>query len=255
MTTKRKGLGAKIRFEVFKRDSFKCQYCGASAPEAILEVDHIHPISKGGSDEMVNYITACKPCNAGKRDRTLDDNAIVQRQKAQLDELNERREQLEMMLNWRNGLADIRKAEVDAICQSWQTHVPGWELNDAGRRTAEKMIRQHGLQTVLDAIESASSVYIKLDEHGLATNESADRAWDKLGGFLRMANTPENERRLYYIKGILRNRISYVPYNVISILKDALQKGVTVEEMEDEAKSTSSWTRYRQWMKLAEENV
>ena len=54
---------------MFERDSFKCQYCGASAPEAILVVDHIDPFSKGGADEMVNYITACQSCNAGKNAR------------------------------------------------------------------------------------------------------------------------------------------------------------------------------------------
>jgi 5-methylcytosine-specific restriction endonuclease McrA len=46
--TKRKGLSQTIRFEVFKRDAFKCQYCGKSAPEVTLEVDHIIPVSKGG---------------------------------------------------------------------------------------------------------------------------------------------------------------------------------------------------------------
>ncbi|MFX5785200.1 HNH endonuclease, partial [Acinetobacter baumannii] len=44
----RKNISTKTRFEVFKRDSFKCQYCGRCAPEVILHVDHIHPVSKGG---------------------------------------------------------------------------------------------------------------------------------------------------------------------------------------------------------------
>jgi len=41
-----------IRFEVFKRDYFKCKYCGASAPEVLLQVDHIEAVSKGGTDDM-----------------------------------------------------------------------------------------------------------------------------------------------------------------------------------------------------------
>ena len=44
MATKRKGLSKKIRFEVFKRDRFTCQYCGSQAPQAILVVDHVRPI-------------------------------------------------------------------------------------------------------------------------------------------------------------------------------------------------------------------
>ena len=37
----RKTLSKKIRFEVFKRDKFTCQYCGRMSPDVILEVDHI----------------------------------------------------------------------------------------------------------------------------------------------------------------------------------------------------------------------
>lgn len=52
----------KLRFEVFKRDSFKCQYCGKSAPEVVLHVDHIKPVAEGGTNEITNLITACADC-------------------------------------------------------------------------------------------------------------------------------------------------------------------------------------------------
>ena len=42
----RKAISKKLRFEVFKRDSFTCQYCGKSAPDVILHVDHILPVKK-----------------------------------------------------------------------------------------------------------------------------------------------------------------------------------------------------------------
>ena len=66
---KRKNLSKSVRFEVFKRDSFKCQYCGKSAPDVVLEVDHIIPVSKGGDNDISNLITACFDCNRGKRDK------------------------------------------------------------------------------------------------------------------------------------------------------------------------------------------
>ena len=47
--SKRKSMSRKLRFEVFKRDRFTCQYCGAKAPDVILHVDHIHPVAAGGS--------------------------------------------------------------------------------------------------------------------------------------------------------------------------------------------------------------
>jgi 5-methylcytosine-specific restriction endonuclease McrA len=55
-----------LRFSVFKRDSFTCQYCGKMAPDVILEVDHINPVSKNGSGDILNLITSCYDCNRGK---------------------------------------------------------------------------------------------------------------------------------------------------------------------------------------------
>ena len=59
-------ISKRIRFEVFKRDYFTCQYCGAQAPAVLLHADHIHPRSKGGDDELMNLVTACESCNLGK---------------------------------------------------------------------------------------------------------------------------------------------------------------------------------------------
>lgn len=59
-------LSKKIRFEVFKRDGFRCAYCGKTPPDALLEVDHIVPKAEGGPDDINNLITACFDCNRGK---------------------------------------------------------------------------------------------------------------------------------------------------------------------------------------------
>ena len=66
MATTRKPMGKKLRFDVFKRDGFKCQYCGAHPPSAILEVDHINPVALGGENDIDNLVTACFACNRGK---------------------------------------------------------------------------------------------------------------------------------------------------------------------------------------------
>ena len=57
----------KLRFEVFKRDGFKCAYCGKNPPQVTLEVDHIDPKSKGGKDDINNLVSACFDCNRGKK--------------------------------------------------------------------------------------------------------------------------------------------------------------------------------------------
>lgn len=249
MATKRKSLSKKTRFEVFKRDSFKCQYCGASAPEVVLVVDHIEPISKGGLDEMVNYITACQPCNAGKGDRRLSDETTAKKQKAQMDELSERREQLEMMMQWREGLKNIADLEVEKAIQAWCDCVAGWSPNEKGVKELRSLIKKHGLNAVLDAIETAADSYLRLDkETGKLTKDSVETAWRKIGGILTIASLPEHERRLHYIKGILRNRLSYVPFDVMLDLKWGLDSGVSVDDMEAAAKNARSWSKFRDWL-------
>lgn len=66
------GAYLKLRFEVFRRDNFTCQYCGRTVKDKIkLHIDHIIPKSKGGNLSMGNLITACFDCNEGKRDAVL----------------------------------------------------------------------------------------------------------------------------------------------------------------------------------------
>lgn len=72
MASRREDIGTKRRFDVLSRDRFTCQYCGRKPPEVVLNCDHIHPVSKGGGNEMENLITSCEACNLGKGAVTLD---------------------------------------------------------------------------------------------------------------------------------------------------------------------------------------
>lgn len=59
-------VSKRLRFEVLRRDNHACRYCGASAPDAKLTVDHVTPVALGGSDDPTNLVTACADCNSGK---------------------------------------------------------------------------------------------------------------------------------------------------------------------------------------------
>lgn len=59
-----------LRYDVMKRDGFRCVLCGARAMDGVkLHVDHIRPVSKGGKTELPNLRTLCERCNLGKRDK------------------------------------------------------------------------------------------------------------------------------------------------------------------------------------------
>lgn len=61
-----KRMGKQLRFMILARDNFRCRYCGATPKAKQLHVDHIVPISSGGSFDMSNLVTACNDCNTGK---------------------------------------------------------------------------------------------------------------------------------------------------------------------------------------------
>lgn len=82
----------KIRFEVFKRDGFQCAYCGKTPPEVMLEIDHVEPVSLGGTDDINNLLTACFDCNRGKTNIKLD--KIPNKLSENLEILKEKEEQL-----------------------------------------------------------------------------------------------------------------------------------------------------------------
>ena len=166
---KRKQISKSVRFEVFKRDSFKCQYCGRSAPDVILEVDHIVPVAEGGDNEMINLVTSCMDCNRGKSDRKLTDTIVIDKQKRQLEEMNAIREQTEMMIAWKQEIMNVENTQVDAI-ESRVSELSGRVFTEHGRRKIKDLIRRFGFSEVYD---SAVISYEKYDPL---------KAFDKIGG-------------------------------------------------------------------------
>ena len=59
-----------MRFSIYRRDGYRCRYCGASGNYTNLEIDHIYPISKGGKSEYSNLQTLCHRCNKAKGSST-----------------------------------------------------------------------------------------------------------------------------------------------------------------------------------------
>lgn len=59
-------VSKRLRYEVLRRDGFRCRYCGATPEQAELRIDHVVPESLGGRTEPSNLATACDPCNSGK---------------------------------------------------------------------------------------------------------------------------------------------------------------------------------------------
>lgn len=167
----RKSISNKVRFEVFKRDKFTCQYCGKSAPDVVLNVDHIKPVAEGGTNDIMNLVTACFECNNGKSDRELSDDAVIKKQMNQLELLQERREQIEMIYRWQESLYRLDMQEIELI-DKFLEEKTGCLLNEYGVSSFKKLIKEFGFATVLESLR------IALMEYG----DDVSEALDKVGG-------------------------------------------------------------------------
>jgi hypothetical protein len=247
--SERKPISKKVRFEVFKRDSFKCQYCGKSAPDVILNVDHIKPVAAGGNNGMTNLLTSCFDCNSGKKATLLDDNTMMEKQKKQLQELNEKRLQLEMMMQWREGLMSIEEDKLNFALKKWSDVLNDtYSLNENGKKGMRKLLKKHGLNSVLDAIETSASQYLKFKDDK-PIQSSVEEAWKKVERILSFNQAAEKKpylKDLYYLRGILKNRLHYVnPHIAISLYEKAYLLGASKDSLTSFSKSVKNWTDFQ----------
>lgn len=69
-------VSKRLRYEILRRDNHTCRYCGGTAPDVSLRVDHVVPVALGGSDEPSNLVASCHDCNAGKTSTPPDATVV-----------------------------------------------------------------------------------------------------------------------------------------------------------------------------------
>lgn len=121
----------RLRYEVLRRDNHACRYCGATAPDVKLTVDHVLPKALGGKDEASNLVTACAPCNAGKSSSSPDQPLVDD---VSSDALRWGQARKMAIDTWRAGRAN-REAQATTFGEAWDSWGSG-EGDD--RRTVPK---------------------------------------------------------------------------------------------------------------------
>lgn len=246
----RAAIRKSVRFEVFKRDSFTCQYCGEKAPDVVLEVDHITPVADGGTNDILNLVTSCRECNAGKSDRRLSDDSVVQKCRAQADDLQARRQQVELISRWHIGLAGIEAEAVDALEAFWLRAIGADEetfLTANAKDDLKRIAKRCGHEIVCKAITAAAGKLLMNGETGdFVARDEAFNSIGKICGVMKAAEKDPGIERLFYIRGILRRRLSYVNEKAcIVLLKDARDAGIDIDHLQELSKQVTSWTQFR----------
>jgi hypothetical protein len=151
---KRKAISTRTRFEIFKRDGFRCGYCGRTPPAVILHIDHILAVSDGGSNDASNLVTACIDCNLGKSNKPLAvrTESLDSAQEAE----RERFEQLRQYSSWLSEKAMQNEQWVREISKCWielmgETY-PDTVLADDCEATVRTFLARLPAQEIIDAL-------------------------------------------------------------------------------------------------------
>ncbi len=228
-----------LRFEVLKRDKFKCQYCGATVTDgAPLHVDHIVPECDGGETSMINLVTACMTCNIGKGTKHLDDDTLVQKQAAEIDRLAQQQEVMDLYLQWRTELVKFRWQLVD----SFQEHF--------GKATGFGIVPEVALHWFIDGFgldELLAALDICVRQYTVAGKSVAKEEAEKM--VMMLPRIAANRRRpdadvkanAAYIVGILRSRLDYLPKCSYRIVDEIMHSGVDFSRAKLIAREVYSW--------------
>lgn len=172
--TKRKPISKKLRFEVFKRDLFTCQYCGSKPPKSILEIDHIKPVSKGGNNAEDNLITSCFDCNRGKGANSLsisiksiEEKLLTQKEK------EEQMRAFEKMLSQKKALPTRRKNQLDEIFHDRT----GYYFSDSFSTSVIEFLKKLPKEEVFNALDLALS---RVSDPGSSLKYFCGICWAKI---------------------------------------------------------------------------
>lgn len=160
-------LSKKLRFDVFKRDDFTCQYCGRRTPEVVLHVDHIVPKAEGGRDEIENLVAACADCNLGKGARKLATRSELEDLRRRAEILREREEQIRAYNEARDAVRALEDSAINELYNYWfemqgVSQMPSQYC--VGQSFLRGYVRHWGISEIKAAMDNANTKRINTNQ-------------------------------------------------------------------------------------------
>lgn len=205
----RETIKPKLRFQVFARDEFTCQYCGRTPDqdEVVLHVDHTVSVKDGGTNDMENLITSCRDCNYGKGAKS-----ILRRTKTEddlVEELNiakDRLEQIKALNKQRNNLKKV-KDKISLQETVWARDITDDSLSDKLYKEIQKLKNKNTYTSgvITQALEIAYKKHLE------TSLETVPKFMAYLNGIARnISLSPEQQKIIHiYHKEIFTNERMY----------------------------------------------
>ena len=162
----RQPIPRKLRHEVFKRDGYRCRECGASKDETSLEIDHILPVAKGGTNDIDNLQTLCRECNGMKHtDEWVGGETDYETVKQRLDLLKNQIIDIKVKLEHSTNEDDKIEYEYQLMKLEEKLPIVELEFNNQQQLYNEKQKLSETKKKKKKSIEkSFKKLYVKLDD-------------------------------------------------------------------------------------------
>ena len=139
------------------------------------------------------------------------------------------------------------------LAELWDELVPGNYLNENGLKTLKKWLRKFNANELATAMRASTDQYLSYDtDKDCFTHASVDKAWKfvpRICACRRRDKDKPHMKDLYYIRGILRNRLSYVnEWKAIKLMEAAFEVGWPNEEIKQYALEVKNWSTFRDTM-------
>lgn len=148
--SKRKGISTRTRFEIFKRDGFRCGYCGNSVVDGPLHIDHIQAVSSGGDNKPENLITSCDRCNLGKSNVPLEEHRLRVGDPARA---REHAEQLRRYMEAQKEVIAAKQAAVQQLIDLWCETLGVDTFHKNLRALLPKALEEFGMERLCSFLE------------------------------------------------------------------------------------------------------
>ena len=172
----------------------------------------------------------------------------------QLEDLEERRQQLQMLHDWHMSLVDLNDQAVDLAQSLWFESIgePGFVWAATARDEIRKLIKRHGFDAVCAAAREAAEAALRSSRINHERDEVTNEWFWKIGRIISVQKLKAEDpgaARLLYIRGTCRTRFSYCnEREALSLLQRAYELGVGMQWMESTAKACRCWSEWRNLM-------
>lgn len=145
--------------------------------------------------------------------------------------------------------ADSKDQQALFLADKFQ-NLSGFSLNKNGTNGFKKLLETYSLKECWDGIRTSFMQYVKYDKDENATSESVEIVLEKVGRICyvkRQEKEDPSKAKLYYIRGILRNRFTYFDDRLgMKLMQEALEYNADIEKLEEYSKNARNWSSWRE---------